>query len=130
MSKTAWIVVGSIVGVGGLATAGYFIWRSTRKTEVDEVFEQETQERKEELGVADGAASNPFLGDLIEKIWVMDNTSKYASLPSGNPERDSFMERSRNLNRALQHKGLTYWRDDKTHNLEKGGTTVVSLPRA
>ena len=65
---------------------------------------------------------------LIEKVWVMDNTSKYA--PEGAKGREDFFERSRSLNRELQHKGLTYWRDDKAHNLEKGGSVVATLPRA
>jgi hypothetical protein len=127
MTRTGWIILGSVLGAGALTTAIVLIVRNRRGAEVTQAFEEETERKKDELGVSDGSANNPFLGDLIEKIWIMDNTSKYA--PQGTEGREAFMERSRNLNRALQHKGLTYWRDDNTHNLDKGGVTVATLPR-
>lgn len=125
MEKTGWIIVGSILGVGAIATAGYFIWKNRQPSDVEDVFEEETDKTKEKLQ-ADN--TNQYLGTLIEKIWIMDNTSKYT--PEGAKGRSDFIEKSRNLNRELQHMGLTYWRDDKTHNLEKNGQTVVTLPRA
>lgn len=134
MGKTGWIIIGSVIGAGGIATVAYFIWKSRKPSEVEETFKEETDKVKANFDPTkfgynpNDTRVNEYLSTLIEKIWVMDNTSKYA--PEGTKGREDFFEKSRNLNRELQHKQLTYWRDDKTHNLEKGGKTVVTLPRA
>lgn len=127
MSKTAWIIAGSIVAAGGLATAGYFIWKRNRKTEVEEVFEQETEKKKEQMGVSDsGTTTNPYLGLLIDKMWLMDNTH-YLDDPK---KRQEYIDKASSVNREITHRGLTFWRTDTEYGFDKtSGGLAVSLPR-
>lgn len=134
MSKTGWIILGSILGAGTLGTAIYFIWKNRKPSDVENTFKEETDKKKAAFDPTkfgynpNDPIVNEYLSTLIEKIWIMDNTSKYTAQDAKG--REDFFEKSRNLNRELQHKGLTYWRDDKTHNLDKNGSVVATLPRA
>ena len=125
-NNTVWIIVGTTIGFGALATGAYFVFRKKDDSKNNNPLIKQ-DEFVEDLPTKSTDDSNIHLPILIDKIWVIENTSKFKD--SKSEGHNDFIAKSLRVNREMQRRGLTFWRDSKNYGLDfLTGGRAISLP--